>query len=553
MTTSVQITGAPPPLPSEDNKSSGNRAASAPIALRVAVTLLAAAFALPGLYLVWRNFTEDADPFDLLISSRTMEPLARTLQLAVAVSITSMVAGTGLAWLTMRTDVPLARLWRVLLPLPLAFPTFIGAAALIRTFNPGGLANDALANIGVDRTPELQGFVGAWYVLSLFTYPYVYLPVAAALRQLSGSLEDSARVLGDKPWQVFVRICLPQISSAIGAGTLLVFLYTVSDFGAVELLRYDTLTRAIATNQLANPPVALALSFILLVLAAAVVVAERSFSRRLPAVGRHRTSRPVIYPLGRLRLPATGLLALATLAALGGPLAALIDWSAGGIQRSLDGGRGLTIDNEDVIDATIGTLQVSVLSALAAVAAVLPIAYLVGRYRSRTGALANAIVISTFALPGLLIALSIRFWTLRPGAIVQNLSGTMALLIFAYVVRFGSLAMGVTLVAVRSVPERLGDAAATLGAGKVRRLATVDLPLMAPGLAAAGGLVLLSVMKELPISLLISPIGYQNLATKIFQSFREALVADAGILALVLVGLSFILSWFLVIRRADHL
>jgi iron(III) transport system permease protein len=529
------------------------RRSSAPGGLRLAGVLLAIAFAFPGAYLVWRNFTDGADPASLLFSRRTMEPLGRTLQLAVLVSFSAMLLGTSLAWLTTKTDIPAAKFWRVVLPIPLVFPTFIGAAALIRTFNPGGLANDMLATIGIEQILELRGLLGAWFVLTLFTYPYVYLPVAAGFRQLSGSLEDSARVLGDGPWQTFRRICLPQVSSAIGAGTLLVFLYAVSDFGAVQLLRYDTLTRAIATNQLANPAVALQLSLVLLVLAAAVVTVERTFSRRLPDGIRHRSSQTVIYPLGRWRIPAVGALLIALAASVGGPMVALLDWSIDGLRRARGDGRPLTIDAGDVGEATLGTLQVSVLAAIVAVAAVLPIAYLVGRYRSRSGNLANAIVVSTFALPGLLIALSIRFWTVRSDIAFELFSDTMGLLIFAYVVRFGSLAMGVTLVAVRAVPDRLNDAAATLGANGLRRLATIDMPIMAPGLAAGGGLVLLSVMKELPITLLISPIGFSTLSTRIFSSFEDAFVAEAGIMAVVLVALSFVLSWFLVIRKADHL
>jgi iron(III) transport system permease protein len=515
--------------------------------------ILAALFAFPGLYLVWRNFTEDADPMGLLFSSRVLEPLGRTLTLAVAVSVSATLLGTTLAWFSTRTDLPLARLWRVVAPLPLVFPTFIGAAALIRTFNPGGLANDMLGGIGIDRTPELRGFWGSWFVLTLFTFPYVYLPVAAGFRQLSGSLEESARVLGDSAFAAFRRICLPQVSTAIGAGSLLVFLYTISDFGAVRLLRYETLTRAIDTNQLANPPVALALSLMLLVLAAAVVVVERLFSRHRTTIGSERNARPVIYPLGRWRWPVFGFMVLAAALSIGGPMLALVDWSADGLLRSWRGGRPLTIDSAEVIEATWHTVLAGVLAALLAVAAVLPIAYLVGRYRSRSGTIAHAIVISTFALPGLLIALSMRFWTLRSDLVFELLGNTLALLIFAYVVRFGSLAMGVSLVAVQSVPSRLNDAAATLGAGGLKRLVTVDLPVMAPGLLAGVGLVMLSVMKELPISLLVSPLGFATLSTRIFSAFEDAFVAEAGIMATILVALSFVLSWFLIIRRADHL
>ena len=256
--------------------------------------------------------------------------------------------------------------------------------------------------------------------------------------------------------------------------------------------------------------------------------------------------------IGRWRYPSLVFVVLTAGLAVGAPLAAIVDWASGGILRVTGGGRPLTIDRAKVIDATLNTLQVSVITAAVAVAAVLPIAFLIGRYRSRSGAVANAVIISTFALPGLLIALSVRFWTLRSGPAAELLSGTMGLLVFAYVVRFGSLAMGVALVSVRSVPGQLGDAARTLGARTFRRLTTIDLPLMAPGLLAGAGLVLLSVMKELPISLLISPIGFSTLTTRIFLSFEDAFVAEAGVMAVVLVAISIALSWFLVVRRADH-
>ena len=318
-------------------------------------------------------------------------------------------------------------------------------------------------------------------------------------------------------------------------------------------MRYDTLTRAIATNQLANPPAALALSLILLVLAALVVLGERGFSRGLPDATAGSSSHRIVYPLGRWRAVATGFVVLTAGAAVGAPMVALLDWAAGGLVRSATGGRPLTIDSSEVLEATVNTLGVSVAAAVVSTAAVLPIALLAGRYRSRAGSVAHAVVISTFALPGILIALSMRFWTLRSDLAFELFNDTMALLIFAYVVRFGSLAMGVTLVAVRSVPARLHDSARLLGAGRARRFIAVDLPMMAPGLLAGAGLVLLSVMKELPISLFVSPLGFSTLATRIFGSFEDAFVSEAGIMAVVLVLLSFVLTWFLVIRRDDLL
>ena len=199
----------------------------APGALRGASLVLAGLFAFPGLYLVWRNISTDADPIGLLGSDRILAPFGRSLRLAVSVSVSAALLGTVLAWLSTRTDLWFRRLWRTVLPLPLVFPTFIGAAAFIRTLNPGGLANDLLASVGVEETPVLRGFFGAWLVLTLFTYPYVYLPVAARLQRLPGSIEESARVLGDTAPQVFRRIVVPQIRSAATAGTLLVFLLSL--------------------------------------------------------------------------------------------------------------------------------------------------------------------------------------------------------------------------------------------------------------------------------------------------------------------------------------
>jgi len=529
------------------------RRPSAPWSLLVLGAALAVAFAFPASYLIWRNFTEGADPAGLLITDRTLQPLWRTVRLAVLVSCSSAFLGTALAWLTTRTDLPFRRVWRVVLAVPLVFPTFIGAAALIRTLNPGGLANDMFALVGFNRTLEIRGLLGAWFVLTLFTYPYVFLPVAARLRQVPAALEESARVLGDGSWSVFRRVVAPQIAATIGAGALLVFLYTISDFGAVQVMRYDTLTRAIFTNRLANQPVALALSLILLILAALVVVFERQVSKRLPKVDISRSARLVDYQLGRWRWPALGFAGVVAMAAVGAPMTALSDWAADGLLRERRGGRPLTIDLDKVTDASWNTVQVSVLAAIVAVAAILPIAFLVGRYGSRLGAVAHSIVLATFALPGLLIALSLRFWTVRSGVAGDLLSDTLALLVFAYVVRFASLAMGITLEAVRSIPGDVHDAARTLGANSRRRFVNIDLPLMRPGLLAAAGLVLLSTMKELPISLLISPLGFSTLATRIFGSFEDAFIAEAGIMAVILVVLSAVLTWFLVLRRADHL
>lgn len=521
--------------------------------LRVAAAVVAVAFAFPAVYLVVGNITANTDPLGVLFSRRTLEPLQRSLVLAVLVTLTATVLGTVLAFLSTRTDMPGSRLLRVLLPLPLVYPTFVGAAAFIRALSPGGVASDALSSVGLDVTFELRGLSGAWLVLSLFTYPYVYLPVAARLRSLPGSYEEAARLLGDSGFTAFRRIVAPQIATSVFGGALLVFLYAVSDFGAVQLMRYDTLTRAIWTTRLGSDGVSLALSLVLLVLAACAVGVERLASRRLRTPARTHTGTTMVISLGWWRLPALGAVSAVVFLGLLAPAVALADWAITGIQRDSRGQRDLLVEPADLWGPTWNTAVASGLTAVVAVLAVLPVAFLVGRYRSRVGEVANAVVIATFALPGLLIALAVFRWTGEFAWTKENVRNTLALLVFAYVVRFGAQAIGSAKVATEAVPERLNDAAQMLGAGRLRRLFTIELPVMLPGLLAGAGLVMLSTMKELPITLFVAPFDFPTLTTKTFQNFESAFVAEAGLYALVLVALSALLTWLLIIRRADHL
>ena len=525
----------------------------APLALKVTALITAFLFACPAIYLVWRNITSDSDPLKVLFSEQTLSPLIRTINLTIVVTLSAAILGTGLAWLTIRTNLPSRRILKIILPLPLVFPTFVGAAAFIRTLNPGGLANNLVEKIGIEKTLELHGLFGAWLVLTLFTYPYVFLPVAARLKNLASSLEESARLLGDSSWSTFRKIILPQIASSLLAGSLLVFLYTISDFGAVQLMRYDTLTRAIWTTRLNNQPVSFALAVILLTFAALAVIIETLISRRFRKPDTSTQAETVLISLGKWKPIAITASWLVVFLALITPTIALGDWAADGLLREFRGGRPLFIDFEDIIEPTINTAWISMLTALIAAAIVLPVSYLVARYKSSIGNTANAIMTSTFAMPGLLIALSMFFWTLKNSWAAEHLRGTIFILIFAYLVRFSAQALGPARASVASIPPSLEDASQVLGASKIKRFFTIDIPVVAPGLLAGSGLVLLSTMKELPITLLVAPFEFPTLTTKIFQSFEDAFVAEGGLLALILVLLSAVLTWVLVIRRADHL
>jgi iron(III) transport system permease protein len=183
---------------------------------------------------------------------------------------------------------------------------------------------------------------------------------------------------------------------------------------------------------------------------------------------------------------------------------------------------------------------------------VLPIAYLTARRpQASTSRVANALVATGFALPGIVIGFTFVTVLLRVDLLSQWYQTTPAL-ITAYVVHFGIQALRSTQVAVAGVPARLGDAAASLGAGRLERLLRIELPVMRGGLAAGAGLVLLSVMKELPATLVLRPSGTDTLAVRIWEATETVSYGEAGLFALVLVAFSGVLTWLLVIRPLEQ-
>jgi iron(III) transport system permease protein len=522
----------------------GDGARARRLGLRALVVLLAVPFAAPLAYLVVRN-AEEGGFASTLADDALLAPLGRSLLLATSVALAAAVVGTSAAWLVTRTDLPGRRVIRLLLPLPLVLPSFIGAFALIAAFAPGGLIERVL---GISGLPQVRGFAWAFAILTLLTYPYVYLPVAARLRQLPPAVEESARLLGRRPAATFATVVLPQARAAIAAGALLVFLYVIADFGAVQLQRYDTLTRAIYANYLLDQEVAVALSLALGLLAIVVVVVQRRIAGGTRQDAR-REGRVLTIALGRWRVAALAFVGALLGLALAAPVAVLVYWTVRGVEAGSSRANSLVADPGRLVEPALNTSVASVAAALVAVAVVLPVAFLTARHRSRVGGGAAALVIGGFALPGLVIALALAFWTLRSPGLIGALYQTLPLLVGAYALHFGALALGPAQVAASGVPRRLDDAARTLGRGRLSRLATIDLPLMAPGLAAGAGLVLLSAMKELPVTLLLAPAGFPTLATRIWSSTEDAFWADASIAALALLAVSGVLTWLLVVRR----
>lgn len=527
-----------------------SRAERAPLPLRGLAVLVAVVFATPVAYVLWRVITLDGDFGDVI--NESMGPLWRTTQMAVIVSIATGAVGTGLAWLLVRTDVPFARVLRLLAPLPLVFPSFVGAAAFIAGMGPDGAIRSVMSVVGYSVPTRFRGLGASCFVLTAFTYPYVYLPVAARLAGLPPSIEESARLLGDRPSRFFFRVVLPAIRSSVLGGMLIALLYSLSEFGAVQLLGFDTLTRVIYATRLLDRAQSFTAATLLLILAIIAVTIERRMrgSLRHSAPSSMRRNAPVT--LGRWRVPALFAVVAVLMVSLVAPIASLSQWAWRGIGRSSGPASALGDQLSNLREPLWATTWLGVIAAVVAVLVVLPAALLAARYRSRLAPQVTSAIVGGFAVPGLVIALSLAFWALNV-PYFDRFYQTTPLLIAAYVIHFGAQAMRSTEVAVATVPRHVRESARLLGASPARRARTVEFPLMRPGLVAGGGLVLLSTIKELPATLLLAPIGLQTLTTRVWGAFEGGLLAEAGLASIVLVIASGTLTWLLVLRRADHL
>ena len=508
--------------------------------------LVGLALALPLAYLLIRGAGATDEAWTLLFRARTAQILGRSALLAVLVTTISVAIAVPLAWLTTRTDLPLRRFWSVAVSLPLVVPSYVGGFIVVSALGPKGLLQGALSPLGVDRLPDIYGAPGAAITLSVLSYPYVLLTVRGALLNLDPALEESARGLGARPLRTFLRVTLPQLRPAIGSGGLLVALYTLSDFGAVSLLRYETFTWAIYQQYQSalDRSAAALLSLVLVALAIAVLVAE-SYSRGRG--GFHRSSAGAQRPhamatLGRWKWPALGFCALVLSAGLLLPMAVLAYW----LVKGLAAGEELAL----LWVAARNSLYVSGLAAVVTVACAIPIATLIVRYPGGLSRAVKSLSFVIYALPGVVVALALVFFG---ASFARPVYQTTWLLLLAYVVLFLPVALGATRSSLLQINPALEDAARGLGYTASQTLRAVVIPLLRPGIAAGALLVFLVTMKELPATLILGPLEFKTLATAIWSASSEAFFARAAAPALMLVVLASVPTALLMVRRDGRL
>jgi iron(III) transport system permease protein len=461
----------------------------------------------------------------LIFRSLTALLLWNTVRLTAVVTILCAVIGTAAAWCVERTDLPGRRIWAVLVVLPFAIPDFVvsfGWASL---------------------STWIQGFRGAVVVMTLAVYPLVYLPVAASFRGADPGQEEVARSLGVGRFQTFLRVTLGQARAAILGGCLLVTLVLLAEYGAFEILGYRTFTTEIFTefDVSFNVASACALSLVLVVLSFLVLGGDALFRGKGRVARSGQLAQRVIprQRLGRGTLPVLAGFCVLTVLALGVPVGSALYWIWRGGSASLTG--------VSVISAAWHTALYSGSAGILSTLMALPIALLTVRHPGRSRRLLEHSTFLVLAMPGLVIALAVSYFTERDagGFLAVHLYQHAPLLIFAYAVLFFPLGLVAVRASVAQAPPDFEEAARALGHSRLAVLRRVTLPLIAPGLAAAFCLVFLSAVTELTATLILVPTGVQTLSTQFWAYEQNLSYGQAAPFALVIIAIAAVPSYVL--------
>ncbi len=553
-------------IPNDGSASRGAVASFSAIKLtNIAIALAAAALvAAPLLSLARTAWIGDAELWPHLAAHVLPVAAAQTALLLAGIALVTIVAGIVPAWLVTTFQFPGRDSLQWLLPLPLAIPTYIAAYIYADLFDSAGPVQAALRGMFGLRTgnywfPPVRSLGGAVFVFGIVLYPYVYLAARALFQTQAGAFGEAARVLGARPWRVFRDISLPLARPAIAVGVALALLEALNDIGASEYLGVQTLTLSIFTTWLNRGSLAGAaqIALAMLLLVAALIALERYGRRKQSTQLAASDNRPVrrIALRGKTAWLAVAVCLTPVLLGFIFPAAFLFREAAARVMtRGIDPALARHALNTVTLaaSATIAVLAIGIV-------ATLPLRQL--RRPLLLGCLAVASL--GYAIPGTVLALglmaplvaideSINALTLAvSGAQVGLLlAGSSAALVVAYTVRFASMSIGFVQAGLATLPLDLDHAARLAGAGPLRILRDLHLPLLRPALAAAALLVFVDCLKELPMTLLMRPLNLETLSTSIYQHATRGSFEEGALAALLIVAAG-IFPVVLLIRLAD--
>ncbi|HEV8673875.1 MAG TPA: iron ABC transporter permease [Methylomirabilota bacterium] len=520
------------------------------LAAGMVATLVAAPIVLVALSLarpsvdVWRHLWE----------TQLLALIGHTLALAAGVGLGVAVLGTGLAWLVTMYRFPGRGLFEWLLILPLAMPAYVIAFVFLALFDYAGpvqRAARAVTGGPVRGFPDIASYGGVVLVMTLVLYPYVYLLARAAFLEQSAATLEAARALGVARPTIFWRIALPLARPSIVAGVSLALMEALADFGTVAIFNYSTFTVAIyrVWFGLFNRHAATELASLLVLFTLGLYAAERALRGRARFHQRDSGVRPA--PARRLTgaraAAATAGAALVVGVAFVLPVVRLLTWIPGG--AAYDARYPHFLGN---------TLAVAALTAGVTLLAAVVVAYGLRLSRSSTVAVLARIAGMGYALPGSVIAVGVLallagldrlLGRLSGGAIGLMVTGSVAGLVFAYAVRFLAVSFQTVDASLLKITPSMDMAARSLGVRPGGVLRRVHLPLLRRGLFTAALLVFVDVMKEMPATLLLRPLGYETLAVRVWQFTSESLWEAAALPALTIVAAG-VLPLILLVRES---
>ena len=508
---------------------------------------------MPILSVIWIAATPVENVWPHLIATVLPRYLGNTFYLMVGVGVLTAAVGTGSAWLLAMYRFPLSRVLDYALLLPLAIPAYIGAYALVDFFEYAGPVQGAMrAAFGWNSArdywfPEVRSRGAAVLVLSAALYPYVYLLSRAAFREQPGGAYEVARALGSGPWGLFWRVGLPLARPAIAAGVALALMETVNDYGTVQYFGVQTLTMGIFSVWLSggNAGGAAQIALVMLALILLLLTAERVGRRNL-RFHQSRSARPIVPAqlAGARAWAATGLCLVPFAWGFLLPVGVILNHAIRNPEAWVSPGLGRALTNTLVSGGAAAVLTVAAalflaygvrLSGRALPRLLLPVTTI--GYAAPGAVLAVGLLIPLAALDNSGADLVERLTGRDPGLI---LTGTAAVLVLAYSVRFFGIAVGAVDAAFGRVSPSLPMAARSLGRSAGGALRAVYLPLIRRSVATALLMVFVDCVKELPATLLLRPFNYDTLATRVHEKASLENLGDAAPAAILvmLVGLA---------------
>jgi len=473
-----------------------------------------------------------------------------TLELMAGVALGTILIGVTAAWLITMCEFPGRRIFEWALVLPLAMPAYVVAYVytdILEFAGPvQGLLRDLTGwNTGRDYWfPEIRSLGGAITIMTMALYPYVYLLARSAFLEQSSGVGEAARTLGCSAWAAFRRVSLPMARPSIVVGVALVLMETLNDFGTVEFFAVETLTTGMFNVWLVmgNTGGGAQIAVVMLLFVIGLLIAERTARRRR---GYHDTStrpgRALRYKLstGR-RIAAVLVCAAPIVVGFVVPAGLLISYAIEFYDVSME---------NRFPQAAANSIMLAGLAAGIAAMVGLFLAYAVRMRKSRALTLLARFASLGYAVPGAVLAIGILF----PFGLFDNaldrfmrdtfgvstgllLSGTIAALLFAYVVRFLALAYGTLEAGLGRVTPHMDDAARTLKHGPAKALIKVNLPIIRGSIMTAAILIFVDSMKELPATLLLRPFNFDTLATYVYQFASDELLEECALGALTIVA-----------------